>query len=99
MFSNPNQVIVSTEHGPQALVHAFYVHHRDFPEVCVEGESLEAAAARLADRLSLSLEHAPSLWRQEGIMLAIADVRAFAEENRQPHRCDSSAVDRVSVLA
>jgi hypothetical protein len=56
-------------------------HHRDFPEVHAEASSPKAAAVRLAEMLSLTLENAPSDWRRQSIQQAIADVRAFAEED------------------
>ena len=80
MMPNPSQVSVMTDDYTRASVHGFSAHHRVFPEVHGEGGSAAAAAARLAERLSLSLDNAPSNWRRDMILEAIEDVRAFAAE-------------------
>jgi hypothetical protein len=79
MMPNPSQVSVTTDDYTGALVHGFSAHHRIFPEVQGEGGSAGAAATRLAELLSLSLDNAPSDWRRDMILEAIEDVRAFAE--------------------
>ncbi len=79
MTSNSSQVIVVTENDYRSLFHNLSAHHRDFPEVHAEAASPKAAAMRLAELLSLTLENAPSNWRRQSIQQAIADVRAFAE--------------------
>jgi hypothetical protein len=80
MTSNAGQVIVTTEDHCRSLFHGLSAHHRDFPEVHAEASSPKAAATRLAEFLSLTLENAPSEWRRQTIQQAIADVQAFAEE-------------------
>jgi hypothetical protein len=80
MTSNASQVIVVSE-DHCSLFHGLSAHHRDFPEVHAEASSPKAAAARLAEMLSLTLENAPSDWRRQSIQQAIADVRAFADED------------------
>jgi len=82
MTCNPSQVIVLTDDDQCALLHGLSAHHRDFPEVRAEGSSPKAAAARLAELLSLSLDCTPSDWRRQSVQQAIADVRAFAEHDR-----------------
>jgi hypothetical protein len=81
MTSNASQVIVVTEDHHRSLIHGLSAHHRDFPEVHAEASSRKAAATRLAELLSLTLENAPSDWRRQSIQQAIADVLAFAEED------------------
>ena len=82
MLANPSQVIVTMEVYPVLAVHASSVHHRDFPEVRGEGCSPKAAAARLTELLSLTLDNAPSEWRRETIQRAIEDVRAFVRHEQ-----------------
>ncbi len=82
MVSNPNQVIVLTADHQGAMLQGLSAHHREYPEVHGEGNSPEAAAARLAELLSLTLDNAPSDWRRESLQQAIADVRAFGEQGR-----------------
>jgi len=81
MTSNASQVIVLTEEHHHSLLHGVSAHHRVFPEVHAEGGSPKAAATRLAELLSLTLENAPSDWRRQSIQQAIADVLAFAEQD------------------
>ena len=85
MTSNPGQVVVLTDDHQHALRHGLSAHHRDFPEVHGEGNSPEAAAARLAELLSLTLDNAPSDWRRQSVLQAIEDVRAFAERDSSPN--------------
>jgi hypothetical protein len=80
MTSNASQVIVVTQDLHRSLFHGLSAHHREFPEVHAEASSPKAAAARLAEMLSLTLENAPSDWRRQSIQQAIADVLAFAKK-------------------
>jgi hypothetical protein len=81
MTSNASQVVVLAEDHQHSLFHRLSAHHRDFPEVHAEASSRRAAAKRLVELLSLTLENAPSDWRRQSIQQAIADVLAFAEED------------------
>jgi hypothetical protein len=82
MTPNPAQVIVTNEDLARASVHGFAARHRDFPDVHCTGDSATDAAARLAGLLYQTLDTAPSDWRREMILVAIEDVRAFAEGAR-----------------
>jgi hypothetical protein len=79
MMPNPEQVIVTSEDLARCSMHDFAARHREFPDVHGVGPSAEEAAARLAGLLRQTLDNAPSDWRREMILLAIEDVRAFAE--------------------
>jgi hypothetical protein len=81
MTSNATHVIVVTEDLHGSLFRGLTAHHRDFPEVHAQASSPKAAATRLAELLSLTLENAPSDWRRQSIQQAIAEVLAFAEED------------------
>ena len=81
MMSNPSQVIVLSGDEQCVLPHGISAHHREFPEVRAEGSSSRAAATRLAELLSLSLDSSPSDWRRQTVIQAIADVRAFAQRD------------------
>jgi hypothetical protein len=80
MTANSSQVIVITVNDQRSLIHGLSAHHREFPEVHAEAESPKAAATRLAELLSVTLENAPSNWRRQSIQQAIADARAFVEQ-------------------
>ena len=82
MTSNPSQVVVLAEDDQCVLLHGMSAHHRDFPEVRAEGSTPKAAATRLAELLSLTLDSAPSDWRRQSLQQAIEDVQAFAERDR-----------------
>jgi hypothetical protein len=97
MFANPSQVVVTSEPYGQSHVPRLHVYHREFPEVCGDGESPKAAADWLIVRLSLTLDHAPSQWRQVGIRQAIEDVRAFAGRCLESRSLERSGVDRISM--
>ena len=82
MMSDPSHVVVLPEDSTRAPVHAVCAHHRDIPEVRGEGNSPDAAAARLVEMLAQTLDSAPSEWRRNMIERAIDDVRAFVEHAR-----------------
>lgn len=82
MISNPDQVVIAPVGHPLLVARREAVHHREFPEVRGEGDSLEDAAAHLAGLLERTLDSAPSDWRRQGIERAIEDVRAFANRDR-----------------
>jgi len=82
MTSNPSQVVVLSEGQQFSVLNELSAHHREFPEVHGEGKSPAAAAARLAELLSLTLDNAPSEWRRQSLEQAIADVLAFAAQGR-----------------
>jgi hypothetical protein len=79
MICNPSQVIVSDEIPTKIPIHALCVHHREFPEVRAQGSTPEAAARRLLELLSMTLDSAPSGWRRQGLESAIEDVIAFVD--------------------
>jgi hypothetical protein len=81
MQANPSHIVVTTEEDPILAVRAASVYHRHFPEIRGEGHSRAAAIARLAEHLCRTLDNVPSDWRRERLLEAIADVRAFAEED------------------
>jgi hypothetical protein len=56
------------------------VHHRDFPEIRAEAGSPEEAAALLVNKLACALDSALTDWRRQSVNQAIADVRAFLEQ-------------------
>ncbi len=81
MMSNADHVVIMTQEHPCLCRQRETLHHRDFPEVQGEGDSLEDAAVQLAGLLERTLDSAPSDWRREGLERAIEDVRAFANRD------------------
>jgi quercetin dioxygenase-like cupin family protein len=62
-------------------VHTHHIHHRDFPEVHVEGLTPGDAAEHLAGRLTSILDTTTSEDHRERVRRAIDDVRCFVEAN------------------
>jgi hypothetical protein len=56
------------------------VHHRDFPEIRAEGSSPKEAASHLVNKLACTLDTALTEWRRDTLDGAIADVKAFIEQ-------------------
>lgn len=77
MTGNPKHVVVSDRTCGCTAVHTHHVHHRDFPEIHVEGLSTTEAAGQLADRLTSILDSAASDERRQQVLAAIEDVRHF----------------------
>ncbi len=57
-----------------------FVYHRDFTEIRAEGSSARDAAQHLMNKLSLALDTALTDWRRESVGKAIADVKAYVEQ-------------------
>jgi hypothetical protein len=54
-----------------------HIHHRDFPELNSEGESVTDAGAQLKNALVRERDNAASGFHRSAIERAIADVEAF----------------------
>ena len=77
METDQNRVIVTGG----ATSHSSRVHHRDFPEIQADGESVKDAAAHLANKLSLAMDTALTDWRRQTLGQAIAEVQAFVKQH------------------
>jgi hypothetical protein len=78
MTTNPGQIVVTVDHHGGSLAHNLAAYHRELPELRGEGNSAGDAVLRLAELLDRTLDYAPSDWRRQIVVQAIADVRAFA---------------------
>jgi hypothetical protein len=67
------------------------VYHRDFPEIRCQGETIEQAAVGLSRALERALDSALTIWRQECLQQAVAEVHAFADQ-RARERADNLTV-------
>jgi hypothetical protein len=56
------------------------VHHRDFPEIRAEGGTPKEAASYLINHLTRALDSALIDWRRDRVNEAIADVKAFIDQ-------------------
>ncbi len=66
--------------APNGTTSAQSVHHRDFPEIRALGGSPREAALHLANKLARALDSALTDWRRESLSHALADVKAFADQ-------------------
>jgi hypothetical protein len=76
MENDQNRVLVTSG----ATSHSSRVHHRDFPEIQADGQSVKDAASHLANKLSLAMDTALTDWRRQTLGQAIADVEAFVKK-------------------
>lgn len=76
MDTQATQVIVTTSASSSAAI----VHHRDFPEIRAEGGSPKEAASHLVNKLACALDSALTDWRRKRVDQAIADVKAYVEQ-------------------
>ncbi len=74
-------VIVTDKMCACSAIHTHEVHHREFPEVHVEGLTPGDAAEHLLDRLTSVLDSVPNHQHREAVQRAIDDVHAFVEKN------------------
>jgi hypothetical protein len=70
------QVIVTTSASSSAAI----VHHRNFPEIRAEGGTPKEAASHLVNKLACALDSALTDWRRNRVDQAIADVKAYVEQ-------------------
>jgi hypothetical protein len=76
MDIDSKRVIVTKSAGSSTAI----AHHRDFPEIRAEGGSPREAASHLVNKLACILDTALTDWRRETVDHAIADVKAFIEQ-------------------
>ena len=76
MDSQVSQVIVTTSASSSSVI----VHHHDFPEIRSEAGSPKEAAGHLVNKLVCALDSALTDWRRKRVDQAIADVKAFVEQ-------------------
>jgi len=66
--------------APNGTSSALRIHHRDFPEIRAVGGSPQEAASHLANMLARALDSALTDWRRESLNHALADVKAFVDQ-------------------
>lgn len=79
MSNNSKSIIVTESLSNACSIHTIEVHHENFPELRIEGITVEQAAEHLADRLSASLDNVSDPSHRESVRLALTDVRAFLD--------------------
>jgi hypothetical protein len=76
MFADPNRIMVVIGPAPET----FKAHHGDIPELHSDGESPHAAVSNLAQDLERELEGAADALHRQPLEQAIADVKAYIEQ-------------------
>lgn len=96
MIGDPNKVISTDTTCACQAVHTHHVHHRDFPEVHVEGLTPCEAAQYLAGRLTSLLDTTTTDQHRDRVRRAIDDVERFACAHPAP---DPAAAPHESAPA
>jgi quercetin dioxygenase-like cupin family protein len=81
MSGDQSKVVTTESVCACQAVHTHHVHHRDFPEVHVEGLSPGDAASHLKGRLTSILDTTSSDQHRDRVRQAIEDVESFVEAN------------------
>lgn len=81
MTGDPKMVVVTDESCSACGSARFNVHHQSFPELRTSGESPKQAADGLLVSLESNLSVVSDSLHREPVQLAIADVRAFIDQD------------------
>lgn len=76
-----DRLIVCVGRGESHSVATTQIHHRDFPELHAEGESVSEAGIQLSNLLSRELESLESDFHRDSIRQAIEDVKSFLTQH------------------
>ncbi len=79
MSADPKRIIVTESCCDFRSVHTVLVYHQTFPELRIEGLSVEKAAGHLVNRLGASLDFSLDPWQREPVQLALSDAVAFLD--------------------
>ena len=85
MSADPRRIIVTESCCHACDVHTVLVHHRNFPEMRMEGMSAEQAADHLADRLTATLDSVADPSHCAAVRVALDDTRAFLDREGAVH--------------
>lgn len=80
MSGDPGKVIVTEQTCVACGVDNVTVYHENLPELRIAAETAAAAADQLAVRLASSLDVVVDPARREPVVQAIADTKAFVEQ-------------------
>ena len=81
MKADPRNVIVAELPCNVCSTDTVSVHHQSFPEMQIHGSSVSEAVERLAQELETGLDVVTDPVHRDPIRQAIADIRAFLDEN------------------
>jgi hypothetical protein len=70
-------VVIGVEPLVRTASSAWLVHHRDFPELQVEGGTAREGVQRLGQELTLACDWVCEPWRRDALSEALSDVDAY----------------------
>lgn len=76
-----SRVIAQQDTTPGNSVASSQVYHRELSEIRASGDSPKSAAEHLVNQLTRALDSALTDWRRQNIQQAIADVKAYIDQN------------------
>ena len=100
MSHDSRRIIIADRFGDSSESAAKCIHHRDFPELAVESESVLDGLGRLLQHLERARESAVSGWHRAAVERAMTEVITLREllgVERVPPGCDPS-IDPVIGL-
>lgn len=99
MTGDPKMVIVTEDSCNACGSSRFSAHHQSFPEMRTSGESPNQAADGLLVSLESNLSVVSDSLHREPVLAAIADVRAFIDQDTDRQSKLSEAIDVRAVGA
>ncbi len=79
---NSKDVIVNQSSMHESAYCLAEVHHRSYPELRGAGRSPREGALRLVAEINRALDGVSGSWHRDTLTQALADVRAFIEEQQ-----------------
>jgi quercetin dioxygenase-like cupin family protein len=93
MKSDPNRVVVTEEFCNACGTPRVIVHHQNFPEMQISGESPEQAADELVTRLEANLSAVSDPMHRAPVQFAITDLQSFIHRDAVPQSKLSEVID------
>ncbi|MGD0040802.1 MAG: hypothetical protein ABSE84_10385 [Isosphaeraceae bacterium] len=73
----PEPIVISSTLAEDGAIPLVRVHHRDWPEIHAEGESVETAARNLILQFQKNADSSTDRWKCEAFETAMEEVRSF----------------------
>jgi len=99
MTGDPAMVVVTEEFCNACGTPRVDVHHQNFPELRISGESLGQAVDELVTRLHSNLTAVSDPMHRTPVQLAIADVQAFIDRDNVRQSKLSEVVDVCAAVS
>ncbi len=103
MLTTPSSVVVKEGECACCAMHTKQIHHRNFPEIWAQSDSVAEGLAHLTNQLSRARDGACGRSHRESIEQAITDVAEFLEtltkagvESEPSCRCGANGSDPLA---